>query len=95
MRVKKILMKWWKYIKDFCNKYNCDLSILESGEHFFYTEDQLKHYKNWLDKVMQQPYEKFVKCIEINENLWHNRTQKDKSCINVLKKESNLYGKNK
>ena len=39
-------------IKNFCNKYNCDLSILESGEHYFHTEEQLKYYKNWLNKVM-------------------------------------------
>lgn len=31
-------------------------SILENGEHYFYTEDQLMFYKNWLDKVMQKLY---------------------------------------
>ena len=40
-------------IKDFCNKYNCDLSILENGEHYFHTEEQLEFYKNWIDKVIR------------------------------------------
>ena len=28
-------------IKDFCNKYDCKLSVLGNGEHFFHTEGQL------------------------------------------------------
>lgn len=39
-------------IKDFSNKFSCDLSILESGEHYFHTEEQLKFYKEWLDRVV-------------------------------------------
>jgi len=38
-------------IKDFCDKFNCELSILENGEHYFHTEEQLEFYKNWLDNV--------------------------------------------
>ena len=29
-------------IKDFCNKFNCELSILENGERYFHTEEQLE-----------------------------------------------------
>ena len=39
-------------IKDFSDKFNCELSILENGEHYFHTEEQLDYYKNWLDKVL-------------------------------------------
>ena len=39
-------------IKEFCNKTNCEISIFENGEHFFHTEEQLKSYKDWLDKVI-------------------------------------------
>ena len=39
-------------IQDFSNKSNCELSILENGEHYFHTEEQLEYYKNWLDKVL-------------------------------------------
>ena len=38
-------------IKDFSNKFNCELSILENGEHYFHTEEQLDYYKKWLDKI--------------------------------------------
>lgn len=33
-------------------KFSCELSILENGEHYFHTEEQLDYYKNWLDKVL-------------------------------------------
>ena len=39
-------------IQDFSNKFNCELSLLENGEHYFHTEEQLDYYKNWLDKVL-------------------------------------------
>ena len=39
-------------IKDFCNRFNCELSILEGGEHYFHTEEQLDFYKKWLDRTI-------------------------------------------
>ena len=36
-------------IKDFCSKFNCELDILENGEHYFHTEGQLAYYKEWLN----------------------------------------------
>ena len=39
-----------KIIKDFCTVFNCKLSVLENGEHFFHTEEQLECYRNWLEK---------------------------------------------
>lgn len=39
-------------IKDFCNNFNCSLLILENGEHYFHTEEQLKFYENWIDKTI-------------------------------------------
>ena len=38
-------------IKNFSNKFKCDLTILENGEHYFHTEEQLKFYKEWLEKL--------------------------------------------
>lgn len=38
-------------IKNFSNKFNCDLTILENGEYYFHTEEQLKFYKEWLEKL--------------------------------------------
>ena len=37
-------------INDFCKKFNCELNILENGEHYFHTEDQLEYYLNWLNE---------------------------------------------
>lgn len=40
-------------IQDFCNKFNCKLSVLENGEHYFHTEEQLNYYRNWLGKIIK------------------------------------------
>ena len=40
-------------IQDFSNSFNCKLSILENGEHYFHTEEQLDYYKNWLNKIIK------------------------------------------
>ena len=39
-----------KLINDFCNRFNCDLVVLENGEHFFHTKEQLEFYTNWLNE---------------------------------------------
>ena len=40
-------------VKEFANKYSCILSILEGGEHYFHTKEQLEFYTNWLDEVIK------------------------------------------
>lgn len=40
-------------IKNFAEKFNCNLSILENGEHYFHTEEQLEYYKKWLNNSVQ------------------------------------------
>lgn len=42
-----------KIIRSFVNDFNCKLSILEGGEHYFHTKEQLEYYKNWLDEVVR------------------------------------------
>ena len=37
-------------IKDFANKFNASLDILDGGEHYFHTKEQLEYYKTWLSK---------------------------------------------
>ena len=39
-------------IKDFCNNFNCSLSILENGEHYFHTKEQLEFYEKCIDKTI-------------------------------------------
>ena len=40
-------------IKNFANIFNCKLSVLENGEHYFHTKEQLSYYKNWLDMAVR------------------------------------------
>lgn len=35
-------------MQDFSNKFNCKLLVLQNGEHYFHTKEQLDSYKNWL-----------------------------------------------
>lgn len=39
-------------IKDFTNKYNCKLTILKDGKHYFHSVNQINCYKAWLDEVI-------------------------------------------
>ena len=39
-------------IQDFCNKFDCKLSVMENGEHYFHTDEQLEFYKLWLEKLI-------------------------------------------
>lgn len=39
-------------IRNFADKFNCNLTILKNGEHYFHTEEQLKFYKEWLNETI-------------------------------------------
>ena len=40
-------------MKNFSNSFNCNLSILTNGEHYFHTGEQLDYYKEWLNKLIK------------------------------------------
>ena len=40
-------------IKNFLDNFNCKLTILKDGEHYFHTEKQLNFYKYWLDRIIR------------------------------------------
>lgn len=40
-------------IKNFSDNFNCKLTILKDGEHYFHTEKQLNCYKYWLDRIIR------------------------------------------
>ena len=42
-----------KTLKNFSNSFNCNLSILTNGEHYFHTDEQLEYYKEWLKKLIK------------------------------------------
>lgn len=39
-------------IKDFSNYFRCKLCILENGEHYFHTKEQLSYYEAWLNNII-------------------------------------------
>jgi hypothetical protein len=40
-------------IQAFSDDFNCELTMLEDGEHFFHTEKQLNDYKKWLSNKIE------------------------------------------
>ncbi len=42
-----------KLIKEFSIKNNINLDILENGEHFFHTEEELKYYNDWINNIIK------------------------------------------
>lgn len=42
-----------KLIKEFSIKNNINLNILENGEHFFHTKEELKYYNDWINNIIE------------------------------------------
>lgn len=36
-------------VSSFAQHYNCDLTVMEQGEHYFHTEEQLGFFKRWIE----------------------------------------------
>ncbi|MBA2864386.1 alpha/beta hydrolase [Methanococcus maripaludis] len=39
-------------IDKFVKQFKCDLEIVESGEHYFHTKEQLNSFENWFEKKL-------------------------------------------
>lgn len=39
-------------IENFVKLFHCELEIMQEGEHYFHTDEQLKVYNNWLSKCI-------------------------------------------
>ena len=37
-------------MQEFASKFHCELSVVEHGEHFFHTKEQLACYQKWLEE---------------------------------------------
>lgn len=35
-------------VSEFAGRYHCNLNVLEHGEHYFHTDEQLQYFKKWL-----------------------------------------------
>ncbi len=40
-------------ISDFVNRFHCSLEVLEHGEHYFHTSEQLSYFRLWLKNSIQ------------------------------------------
>lgn len=36
-------------ISDFTQAFHCDLTVMEDGEHYFHTDEQLNYFRKWLN----------------------------------------------
>lgn len=37
-------------VSAFSDRFHCELSVMEHGEHYFHTEEQLQFFKQWLQE---------------------------------------------
>lgn len=42
----------FEIINNFVKKFRCQLEVMQQGEHFFYTNEQLNVFQNWLKNIM-------------------------------------------
>ncbi|MDR2084481.1 MAG: alpha/beta hydrolase [Bacteroidales bacterium] len=40
-------------LDSFAITHNCEVDIMENGEHYFHTKEQLDYLRNWLEKVIK------------------------------------------
>ncbi|MDU2146839.1 MAG: alpha/beta hydrolase [Paeniclostridium sordellii] len=38
----------------FVKRFNCNITIMNKGEHYFYTQEQLKFFKQWVDESIHK-----------------------------------------
>jgi esterase/lipase len=37
-------------MQEFVKKFGCELTVLEDGEHYFHTDEQLERYRKWMEE---------------------------------------------
>lgn len=42
-------------VSGFAKRFDCDLQVMEGGEHYFHTEEQLRFFRQWLKKYIWIP----------------------------------------
>lgn len=45
----------WDVVEKFARRFGAHLTVMEAGEHFFHTNEQLTFYERWLDQAMSIP----------------------------------------
>ncbi|NFJ41374.1 alpha/beta hydrolase, partial [Clostridium botulinum B str. Eklund 17B (NRP)] len=41
----------FEVVSEFAKRFNCNLQVMENGEHYFHTEEQLQFFKQWVKKM--------------------------------------------
>lgn len=41
------------FVNSFANKFNCRLEVMDNGEHYFHTPEQLSYFRQWLKKHLK------------------------------------------
>jgi hypothetical protein len=41
-------------VSSFAKEFNCDLKVMENGEHYFHTSEQLSFYRHWLVEQLSE-----------------------------------------
>lgn len=44
----------FEVVSEFAKRFDCDLQVMERGEHYFYTEEQLQFFREWLSRTLYQ-----------------------------------------
>lgn len=40
-------------VSDFVKRFKCDLKVMENGEHYFHTEEQLEFFRQWIKVILK------------------------------------------
>lgn len=39
-----------QFVFEFAEKFNCGIDVVEDGEHYFHTKEQLEVFEDWVEK---------------------------------------------
>ncbi|WP_252229818.1 MULTISPECIES: alpha/beta hydrolase [unclassified Clostridium] len=48
----------FEVVSEFAKRFNCNLQVMENGEHYFHTEEQLQFFKQWVKKIFTSNIDK-------------------------------------
>ncbi len=48
----------FEVVSEFAKRFNCNLQVMDNGEHYFHTEEQLQFFKQWIKKIFTSNIDK-------------------------------------
>lgn len=55
-------------VEDFAEKNQCGLTVMESGEHWFHTAEQLDFMRCWEERVLSESFKSEKPCFPISND---------------------------